>query len=503
MTHFSIEPDAYLHLARTPITAESPCGTDVRYSPEYEQLEQEVGKSGALHGTGEIDWERVRGGCETLLREQSRDLRVAAWLTWGLYQQHGLTGLTAGLGLLLELCRQSWDGLFPAKPRTRAAAIGWLLPRLEQALQTTNADSALLMRLHDQLTRLDAFLSQQLGELAPVLLPLCRQLETLARRHKPQAVAPAAPAIAPALAPAAEATGSGKPQSDRDAHRLLRGLQEQARTLSDWWLSRKVTDARALRLSRCLLWLPIEALPPADADRVTSLRGLPQERLKHFQALLQQGRHAELLVELETSLARAPFWLDGQHLAWQCLRALGAETAQQALEHELAGLLRRLPGLDTLRFHDGTPFADSATLAWIAGQVLAGTGSEPGAIADDAPWDAGLEQARALLREQDLKAGLQWLINGQQGAQGLRERTWWELAQARLCREAGRPELARALLEALDREAQERDLEAWEPRLALAISRQLHACYEQQGMRERRDELYRRICRLDLQAALN
>src|SRR5690606_5758927 len=92
MTHFSIEPDAYLHLARTPITAETPCGTDVRYSPEYEQLEQEVGKSGALHGTGEIDWERVRGGCETLLREQSRDLRVAAWLTWGLYQQHGLTG---------------------------------------------------------------------------------------------------------------------------------------------------------------------------------------------------------------------------------------------------------------------------------------------------------------------------------------------------------------------------------------------------------------------------
>lgn len=32
---------------------------------------------------------------------------------------------------------------------------------------------------------------------------------------------------------------------------------------------------------------------------------------------------------------------------------------------DLKGLLRRLPGLETLAFNDGTPFADEVTLNWI------------------------------------------------------------------------------------------------------------------------------------------
>jgi type VI secretion system protein VasJ len=74
---------------------------------------------------------------------------------------------------------------------------------------------------------------------------------------------------------------------------------------------------------------------------------------------------------------------------------------------------------------------------------------------------------------------------------------------AHVCRQAGRHELARALLEALDQQGRHHDLERWEPDLALAIAHQLHGCYEQLGLRERKEELYRRLCRLDLDAALN
>lgn len=503
----SINADAYLQLARTPINSDSIFGVDVRYSQEYERLEQELAKSSALHAGQETDWEMVRGGCEMLLREQSKDLRVAAWLTWALYQQGDLAGLQAGLGLLLELCERFWDGLFPTKPRTRAGAVGWLLPRLEQALGEPHklVDTAQLEALGEALKRLDICLAQHLGDQAPALLPLRRQLEALARQAQPL-VTVAEPQSAPRPNPAPMPVATAdKPQSDKDAQRLLRSLQEQARSLCDWWLRRNPTDARALRLSRSLLWLAIDALPPCDDQQVTTLRRIPHDRVKGFLDTLRQGRHAELLIELEASLARAPFWLDGQHLAWRCAQALGAESAMQAVESELAVLLRRLPDLESLRFHDGTPFASSETLAWINERVRPRPGPlpEPTASADSPPWEAALRHAQEVLRADGLKAAVQHLKRDQQCAHGLREQAHWQLSMARLCRQAGRPELARALLEALDQQLKDSNLERWEPELALAVARQLHGCYEQQGLREQKEALYRRLCRLDLEAALN
>ncbi|MBX9755384.1 MAG: type VI secretion system ImpA family N-terminal domain-containing protein, partial [Pseudomonadaceae bacterium] len=134
MTYSSKLTAHYLQLAKLPINQSEFTGTDVRYSPEYEALETELGKATALHETGAIDWQKIREGSETLLSFHSKDLRVAAWLIWGLYQRESFAGLQAGLSLLYYLCLHHWDDLHPRKPRTRAAAISWLLPRLEQAL---------------------------------------------------------------------------------------------------------------------------------------------------------------------------------------------------------------------------------------------------------------------------------------------------------------------------------------------------------------------------------
>jgi len=61
-------------------------------------------------------------------------LRIAAWLTWSLYQRESFVGLQAGLGMLRYLCSERWETLFPQKSRTRIAAFTWLIPRMEQAV---------------------------------------------------------------------------------------------------------------------------------------------------------------------------------------------------------------------------------------------------------------------------------------------------------------------------------------------------------------------------------
>src|SRR5690606_41827997 len=99
----------------------------------------------------------------------------------------------------------------------------------------------------------------------------------------------------------------------------LRTLQDQSRPLTAWWLHQTPGDARAIRLARTLLWLPIDSLPEHDAQQLTSLRNLPADRVKAYQERFNQGQYLALLSEVETSLNRAPFWLSGQHLAWRCL----------------------------------------------------------------------------------------------------------------------------------------------------------------------------------------
>ncbi|WP_439860444.1 type VI secretion system protein TssA [Pseudomonas sp. MBLB4136] len=520
MTYSSKLTAHYLALAKLPIDQGDFAGSDVRYSSEYESLENELGKASALHDAGAIDWQKVREGSETLLSAHSKDLRVAAWLIWGLYQRESFTGLQAGLSLLHYLCLNHWADLHPRKPRTRAAAIGWLLPRLEQALAEhvpIGEQLALFRSLAEQLRALEVCLSGHLGEHAPLLLPLCRRLDELVSRASQGQPEPGSvgAALAQVKQAASQILTPGAPvDSEKDAHKSLRSLQDQARPLCAYWLKQKASDLRALRLARTLLWLPIDSLPERNAEQVTALRGLPADKLASYRERYQQGQYADLLVDLEASIARAPFWLDGQHLAWQCLQGLDAEPAMREVEIQLALFLQRMTGLEELRFHDGSAFADAQTCAWISSHVLPhlqAPASESAPAHDqgsDQPaWELALQETLPQLRKQGLKASVQQLKQGLAKARGGRERFYWQLSLARLCFAAKKYELAKTQLDSLDQLLQTSGLGDWEPDLSLEVLRMLHSCCEllpqNHAVREHKDEIYRRLCHLDLEVVLD
>lgn len=520
MTYSNALTTHYLKLAKLPINEDDFAGSDVRYSTEYELLENELAKANALHESGIIDWQKVRENSEVLLSAHSKDLRVAAWLIWGLYQRESFAGLQAGLSLLHYLCLNHWNDLHPRKPRTRAAAISWLIPRLEQALAEhvpVGEQLPLFRNLAEQLRTLEACLSEHLGEDAPLLLPLCRRLDELVSRASQGQPEPGSvgAALAQVKQVASQMLAPGAPvESEKDAHKSLRSLQDQGRPLCAYWLKQKASDLRALRLSRTLLWLPIDSLPERNAEQITALRGLPADKLASYQERYQQGQYADLLVDLEASIARAPFWLDGQHLAWQCLQELDAEQAMREVEIQLALFLQRMNGLEELRFHDGSAFADGQTRAWLSSHVMPHlqapvTASAPAAndSGSQPAWEVALQDTLPKLRKDGLKAAVQQLKLGLAKARGGRERFFWQLTLARLCFSAKKYELAKTQLESLDQTLQASGLGDWEPDLALDVLRMLHSCCEllpqNHAVRESKEEIYRRLCHLDLEVVLD
>ena len=507
----------YLELAKTSISKEGFSGEDVRFSSEYEGLESELSKAQSMHESGQIDWLKICENSETLLRTQSKDLRVCAWLTWGLYQRESFQGLLAGLGLVQHLCENHWAEIHPGKARTRAAALSWLVPRLEQVLNENipiKEQLPLFRRLLEHLEGLDAACTEHLGDDAPLLLPICRRLKNMVQRAADNQPEPGlvGAAVAQVKLAATQLFTPGVPiDNEKEAQKALRAQLENARPLCTWWLKQKATDVRALRLNRTLLWLPIDAIPERNNDQISALRGLPVDKLKAYQDRYDQAQYADLIVELEASLTKAPFWFDGQRMVWECLQELNAEMAMREVETHFALFMQRLPGIIELRFHDGTPFADPATRAWISANVTPHlqTSNAPRKVEvanSQLAWELALEEALPILRKDGLKAAVQILKQGLHSAHGGRVRFFWQFALARLCFAAKKYELAKTQLEALDQTLHDSGLQTWEPDLVLEVLNLLHSCCEllpqNHAVRERKEEIYRRLCHLDLEVVL-
>lgn len=518
MSHSRTLSSHYLELAASPVSSGDYAGQDVRYSPEYESLERELAKASSLHGNGLVDWQKVIEVGEGILRTQSKDLRVATWMTWALQQRESFVGLQAGTAMLFQICQQHWDLLHPRKDRTRAATLAWLIPRIEPLFAESLAikeQLPLFRQLAANLRGLDECLNAHLGAQAPLLLPLCRRLEEMIQRASQGQPEPGSVGAVVAQVKQA-ATNLLTPisaiESEKDAHKALRAQQDNARPLCNWWLRQRATDLRALRLNRTLLWLPIDSLPERNAEQTTALRSLPADKLRTHIERFEQGQYADLLVDLETSLARSPFWFDGQRLVWECLQALDAEAAMREVEIQFALFLQRLPGVIDLKFFDGTPFAEPATRAWISSHVLPhlqapAAPREVHTTHESPAWEHALQEVIPLLRKDGLKSAVQQLKQGLQSARGDRQRFFWQLSMARLCLQAKKYELARTQLESLDEQLQGAALHQWEPDLALEVLHLLHTCCEllpqNHSVRERKDEVYRRLCHLDLEVVLD
>lgn len=94
------------------------------------------------------------------------------------------------------------------------------------------------------------------------------------------------------------------------------------------------------------------------------------------------------------------------------------------------------------------------------------------------PWSDGLIEASGLLATGDFNGGIAVLTNGIEAAAGLRERTFWQLAQARFCDSAGHVDLALSQLQYLEGFVNDSLLAQWEPQLRISIITQLLKCHD-------------------------
>jgi len=534
-------------IGSNPISETNPCGADVRYESEFEQLEAELAKQESLNAEV-VDWQVVSRLSSSIIQKSSKDLLVGSYLSYALLTNEGYLGFAVGLKVLNDMVDSFWDDLYPPIKRLRArkTAFIWLAEKAGQYLTEHPpgpADNEAIIAANDIIKSLDRLLVEKMGDQAPMLTDVSRPLKNFSQSASAEVEkasakivqTPAAPEPAAAVsdptesspAPAAKPPASEKPkaniaapadagalESDADTKKILRQLQTTMRDISAFWIAAKLSDPRPYRQGRVAAWMVVESVPPDNAG-VTQINPPAPERLKYFEVQAEKDDHATLVVELEKTLARSPYWLDGHFLVVQALRRLGPEydDVVQTIIRELGSFLDRLPAMLQLSFSDGTPFASDQCRMWIETEVLS-SGASGSAASDGSAgelWLTALESARQMAAGGDAKQAIALMNDGVAGSTQMRDQFYWRYALAELLLQVGRAEDAAAILEQAGEQAAEMQIATWEPGLLAKIYNLLYQSYQKQqkankddkSIEARAEDAFKKFCWFDPLTALS
>jgi type VI secretion system protein VasJ len=507
--------DPRIALGRDPVPGASAAGADARDRPEFETLDAEIRRMES-GGANAADWKTVIQAATVILRDQSKDLLVAAYLAYGLFRQERLHGLALGLSILRDVTVLYWPEAQPParRLRGRVAIYEWLTTRLTEALATlgTGAEGAAdAIAARDALTATDAFLSETLGpaapsfgELARAIRPLAAQAEAAAAlvaqqaaaalaRQEAAAAAPAQPAVDQTPVQPTTTTAAGparpapRPQTQpqlgagataaalppppplpEDLARSLSPLREWLRKAGLALLSANALDPRAYGLLAQATWLPLDALPAQTGGR-SELPPPAPERLTDL--LSRRGGEPKDFLLAIAGFCSGPglFWLDGQFAISQSLAAMGAPAAAAAKAHDDAVrlCLSPFPGLTRLAFADGTPFLGDAGRAWLE-PLLSGAADDGQGSGSPQPWVSGAIAAQELMTLNKPDEAFAVLTAGARAAAG-QARAHWLTEGLRLALRTNDLALALALARRLTALVAEHRLADWDADFAAEI----------------------------------
>lgn len=125
----------------TPISDGRPCGEDLSFSAAFDQIAQARREDDPSLDQGEwvttlkqADWPRVLDLTTGLLAKETKDIRLAVWVTEALCKLQGLAGLAQGFDLLEQLCGRYWEELHPLPEggdhEQRGGNFAWLVQRV-------------------------------------------------------------------------------------------------------------------------------------------------------------------------------------------------------------------------------------------------------------------------------------------------------------------------------------------------------------------------------------
>ncbi|WP_149330286.1 type VI secretion system protein TssA [Citrobacter braakii] len=451
-----------------PLSESAPVGEDPAYDDDFQLLREEINR---LSG---MDTRLISELSEKLLTTVCKDIRVATFYTWARLQEDGDSGLAEGLELLAGMLQRFGADLHPLRPSSRKNALAWLSgPKMLDSLaRWPEADLQVTQRVAGALLLAEAALLPEEAESSP-FAGLSQTLVTRLERCG------GSPAPSPRSVDDVVTNAMASPQGATPVSTKItnsRELLDQARLMAGWLREQPQGWLAGHHLMKAVRWAQVDQLPALDASGRTRLAAPKPEHRAQLKRLFLQQSWTELRALTDDLFMQGVnhLWLDVQWYVWQALVNTGNDSVLAGIvRNDLLGLLRRLPGLESLTFSDGTPFADEVTLSWIQQEVLnEDSGMQVQQVTATSHTDNDIleleSEAQAMADSDGLDTALGWLQH-RPGVVTDRDRWLMQLLMARLAEQYGKNALALHLLGELHSRARSLTLRHWEPELLFEV----------------------------------
>ncbi|MBN2515598.1 MAG: type VI secretion system protein TssA [Deltaproteobacteria bacterium] len=495
-----------IELGKTPINQDNPSGSDVRFEPEYDELQSEIEKLTSPTSEGGVDWNKVIKLCTTIIAEKSKHLLVASYLCVALVRSRGVDGLETGLVIYRDMLDTFWDVLFPPiqRMRGRQNAIEWWKDGIISAIKSLPPNLSLTEEKVDNLNEIvgaiGSFFDEHVDD-PPSLHQLQESIAALQDEAGPETAEQQEGGILPGHEPPPpekiikqEESTDVIPVQNPDKV-LSNGLDllSQAATI---FMKNDPSNEMSYRLTRLAAWLPVKKLPPAE-DGKTRIPPPMQEIIKAMKNLYQKKEYKGLLESAEGRVGQFLFWLDLSHYVAEALEELDYEEAHSVVVQETATYVSRLPGIEELSFSDGTPFADEDTKGWLKSIAIDKSGGTKGSFVIPGKTHADSEeteiykvykQSEALMKKKKLEEAVELIQEKLSGGTSQQSRFLWRIVLIRLLTNAQKARLAVPHLREILDDINKHHLDNWDPDLVLSALTEVYRCLTVQTDKELQDQ---------------
>jgi len=488
----------------------NPEGEDPRYSDSFVIIKQEIDK------LADTDYQLVIDEAISILTNEAKDLRVAGYLILGLVYLEGVKGLIIGLRVYVQLLENYFDSSFPKKINAKVTAIAWLNNnKLLFYLESKEYDleSYQLDEISDLMSKLNSLVSAGFSGQDDITVPeitivkpwLEKNKKVLkAKQQKAQDLEKAKNQSNSSSTTTSGASASlGLIQSDGDVNKAIN-------TLTKYLLSTE-QYIQAVGISRAINW-GIAALPVNDNGK-TKLPAPRKTGLNTIKQLIAKGDHKSAFNQSEAMMFEpgGNLLLDLQFMSFTAAKNMQREDVSKYIALQTSILLQRLPGIETLKYNDDTPFVQADTKVWLDEVSTMGGGGTSLQLELDEALDETIIKARSIAESKNLQEGLAVFAN--YNAYTEKQRFKMKLQMAVMCMEDNRPELALPVLDDLCDKAEQYSLAMWDSTLHILLLK--HSQNAIRGMIATSSEedkilyearlvsLSNQICKTDIQQALS
>jgi len=453
-------------IVRTPIAKNNPIGERIIDDPLFDFVESQMMKVGSL-SHAEVRWDEVETSILSLMKNKTKDLKLLVHLLQCLQQSNSVERFLLSLQVLTDFMEVYWENCFPAPGNRgvlpRKKFFTQIVQRSEKALdKLVQGQTVVSDTVQEELELAKSSFSttsESLGLSGDNSIALVNGIErwlTSCRQSKQTNQAQKKDANNVSDKSGGASASEVRVSIDTSS---LKSTKESMQKMADYLSESESGFVLSIRLRRYSVWLSITTPPDSNALGETSLRSMPQDRVREYLELIDNQPNLALWRKLEQSLLNAPFWFEGQYLSAQLAMKLGQQTWANAILDETRQFLERLPELSSMSFKDGLPFVNDDTRQWLLAENAEANNSIIGS------WDDKRDEALRLSKEAGLSVAMAMLNDGLAQSIEPREQFYWRLVSADLLANHGLEAIAYQHYQSLYQIVTQSTVKDWEPTL--------------------------------------